>query len=317
MTFILWPNNPFLRYSLVFSLLLSISTIAISCSSTSSNESSQGEKISSPNPPINKPLRVAVSPWQSQEMQQGKLEPLGEYLETILKRPVNFQIAKSYAEAFDLIVKEEVDMAYLGAFNYIKAKERNPNLQPIVIPIDRVSGRPWYTSVIVANTTKNIKTPEDLKGKRFAFVSPYSTSGFLIPMTGLKAANIDPTRDFSKIRYSGSHDKATQDLADDLVDAVTNDKASFLGTQKSGKLDANYKIIWESKPIPGAPIVINTKKFSPETIEQLQEAFIDAPVGLIDVSGRESAGYTLTKDADFEEIRQIHNNMRSTVIPEK
>ncbi|MEM1170001.1 MAG: phosphate/phosphite/phosphonate ABC transporter substrate-binding protein [Cyanobacteria bacterium P01_H01_bin.35] len=317
MKFILWPNNPFLRYSLVFSLLLSINTIAISCSSTSSsNESSQGEKISSPNLPVGNTLRVAVNPWQGQEM-QAELEPLAEYLETILKRPVSFQITKSYAEALELIVTEEVDMAHIGPFNYIKAKERNPNLQPLVIPIDRVSGRPWYTSVIVANTTKNIQTLEDLKGKRFAFVSPSSTSGFLIPMTGLKAANIDPTRDFSKIRYSGSHYKATQDLADNVVDAVTNDKASFLGTQKSGKLDANYKIIWESKPIPGAPIVINTMKFSPEKIEQLQEAFIDAPVGLVDMSGRESAGYTLTKDADFEEIRQIYNRLKSTTVPEK
>ncbi|WP_256386618.1 PhnD/SsuA/transferrin family substrate-binding protein, partial [Hydrocoleum sp. CS-953] len=100
--------------------------------------------------------------------------------------------------------------------------------KPLVIPIDRVSGRPWYTSVIVANTTKNIKTLQDLKGKRFAFVSPSSTSGFLIPMNGLETAGIDPTRDFAKIRYSGSHDKATQNLADDVVDAVTNDKASFL-----------------------------------------------------------------------------------------
>ncbi|MGD1714913.1 PhnD/SsuA/transferrin family substrate-binding protein [Dapis sp. BLCC M172] len=132
-----------------------------------------------------------------------------------------------------------------------------------------MSGRPWYTSVIVANTTKNIKTLQDLKGKRFAFVSPSSTSGFLIPMNGLETAGIDPTRDFAKIRYSGSHDKATQNLADDVVDAVTNDKASFLRSQKSGKLDANYQVIWESNPIPSPPIVINTKKFAPEVIKQL------------------------------------------------
>ncbi len=317
MKFILWPNNGFLKYSLIFSLLLSISTIAISCTSTSSNESAQGEKISSPNPPISQPLQVAVLPWQSPEKQEAKLQPLAEYLETILKRPVNFQITKNYAEAVDLIVKEEVDMAYLAALTYIKANERNPNIQPLVMPIDRVSGRPWYTSVIVANTAKNIETLQDLKGKRFAFVSPSSTSGFLIPMNSLQNADINPTRDFSKIRYSGSHDKATQDLADGVVDAVTNDKASFLRSQRSGKLDANYKIIWESNPIPAPPIVINTKKFAPEVIKQLQEALIDAPIGVVDVSGTESAGYTLGKDADFEEIRQIYTRLKSTTVPEK
>ncbi|MDJ0517733.1 MAG: phosphate/phosphite/phosphonate ABC transporter substrate-binding protein [Trichodesmium sp. MO_231.B1] len=317
MKFILWPNNRFIKYSLVFSLLLCISGIAISCTSTSSNESSEGEKISSPNPPISEPLQVAVLPWQSPEKQQEKLQPLAEYLETILKRPVNFQITKNYAEAVDLIVKEEVDMAYLAALTYIKANERNPNIEPLVIPIDRVSGRPWYTSVIVANTTKNIQTLQDLKGKRFAFVSPSSTSGFLIPMNSLETADIDPTRDFSKIRYSGSHDKATQDLVDGVVDAVTNDKESFLRSQRSGKLDANYKIIWESNPIPAPPIVINTKKFAPEVIKQLQEGLIDAPVGVVDVSGTESAGYTLAKDADFEEVRQIYTRLKFTKVAEK
>ena len=123
-----------------------------------------------------------------------KLQPLAEYLQKILNRPVNFQITKNYAAAVDLIVKEEVDMAYLAALTYIKAHERNPNIEPLVIPIDQVSGRPWYTSVIVANTAKNINSLQDLKGKRFAFVSPSSTSGFLIPMNGLQTADINPTR---------------------------------------------------------------------------------------------------------------------------
>ncbi|MEB3341432.1 phosphate/phosphite/phosphonate ABC transporter substrate-binding protein [Okeania sp.] len=317
MKFILWPNPTFLRYSLLFSLLLCISTTAISCTSTSSQELAPDEKISDSNYPINHTLRVAVLPWQSSEGQEEKLEALAKYLGTVLQRPVNFQVTKNYAEAVDLIAKEEVDIAYLAALTYIQAKERNPNLKPLVVPIDRISGRPWYTSVIVANTTKNINTLEDLIGKRFAFVSPSSTSGFLIPMNGLQNANIDPISDFDSIRYSGSHDQAQQDLADDVVDAIADDKASFLRSQKSGKLDTNYKVIWESNPIPGPPIVINTKKFSPETIKQLQGALIDAPIGFVDVSGTESAGYTLSKDADFEEIREIYNNLKSITVPEK
>lgn len=305
MKFTLWPNNLFFRYSLFFSLLLSISTTTVSCA---------GPELLDKN---SESLRVAVLPWQSSKGQQEKLQPLAKYLGTHLKHPVNFQITKNYAEAVDLIVKEEVDMAYLAALTYIKARERNPNIKPLVIPINRISGRPWYTSVIIADTTKNIKTIEDLKGKRFAFVSPSSTSGFLIPMNGLQTAGIDPTRDFSKIRYSGSHDKATQDLVDGVVDAVTNDKASFLRSQKSGKLDANYKIIWESGPIPAPPIVINTKKFTPKMIDQLQEILIDAPIGVVDVSGTESAGYTLGKDADFEEIRQIYTRLKYTKVAEK
>ena len=315
MKFTLWPNNPFFRYLLFFNLLLSINTITVSCTSIFSDRFFPGEPISYVN--FSKPLLVAVLPLQSPEKQQETLQPLAQYLETLLKRPVNFQITKNYSEAVDLIVTEEVDMAYLAALTYIKAKQRNSNIIPLVIPINRVSGRPWYTSVIIANTTKNIKTLQDLKGKRFAFVSPSSTSGFLIPMNVLQTVGINPTKDFSKIHYSGSHDTAIQDLVDGVVDAVTNDKASFLRSQKSGKLNGNYKIIWESNPIPAPPIVINTKKFTPKMINQLREILIDAPVGFVDVRGSESAGYTLGKDADFEEIRQIYTRLQYTKVAEK
>ena len=321
MRFAIWRNHCFIKPSLVFSLLLCVSGLFWGCASTSSNQNSQVKKTPSANSPVpssEKSLQVAVLPWQSPEKQQEKLQPLAEYLQKILKRPVNFQITKNYATAVDLIATEEVDMAYLAALTYVKAHERNSHIKPLVIPIDKASGRPWYTSVIVANTAKNIKSLQDLKGKRFAFVSPSSTSGFLIPMGGLKTADINPTRDFSKIRYSGSHDKAAQDLADGMVDAITNDKASFLRSQKSGTLGAaKYKVIWESKPIPAPPIVINTKKFAPEVIEQLQQALIDAPVGVVDVSGTESAGYTLGKDADFEKIRGIYTRLKSTKVAEK
>ncbi|BAZ36818.1 phosphonate ABC transporter, periplasmic phosphonate-binding protein (plasmid) [Calothrix sp. NIES-4101] len=318
MKFAMRQNHPFVRYSLVFSLLFYVNILAVSCTSTASRETSQAKKTSSSNPAISKPLRVAVLPAQSAKHQQEKLQPLAKYLEQTLKRPINFRIAKNYTDAVDLIVQEEVDMAYLGAFTYIQANKRNPHIQPIAAPIDQDSGRPWYTSTIVADSTKNIKSLQDLKGKRFAFVSPSSTSGFLIPMDGLQTAGIEPTKDFTKVHYSDSHDKAVQDLVAGVVDAIANDKAVFLRNQKSGTFSTSrYKIIWESKPIPATPVVINTKKFSPEVIKQIQQALIDAPVGVANIHGTKTAGYTLVKDANFEETRQIYNRLKSTKVAEK
>lgn len=39
--------------------------------------------------------------------------------------------------------------------------------------------------------------------------------------------------------------------------------------------------------------MINTSKFNSEQINQLQQGLIDDPIGLVDVSGSQSAGYTL------------------------
>lgn len=316
--FSIQQTHSLFRGSIGLGLLFCISAIAVSCTVADSKNAPQVETKPVTSPNVRERLRVVVIPAQSPQEQEKKLQPLAAYLEKILKMPVTFQITKDYETAVELLVKEEADMAYLGALTYIKARNRNPHIQPLVIPINQTTGRPWYTSAIAANTAKGIKSLKDLKGKRFAFVSPSSTSGFLLPLNALQSHGIDPSRDFTKIRYPGSHDKVEQELANDLVDAIASDKAAFVRSQQSGKLSASkYKVIWESDPIPSHPIVVNTKKLSPEVIKQLQQALIDAPVGVLDASGTKSAGYTLAKDADFEQVRQIYTRLQSVKVPEK
>lgn len=312
-----------LQRVLSFVLIVCVSAIVVSCTASKSDNTPSVSPSSSPQASVSpqadaSTLQVAVIPWQSPAEQEKKLQPLAEYLQPILKRPVHFQITKDYAAAVDLLAEEKVDMAYLAALTYIKAHDRNDKLQPLVLPIDEITGRPWYSSVIVADASKGIKTLQDLKGKRFAFVSPSSTSGFLMALNTFQAKGIDPTRDFSRIVYPGSHDKAEAALAKGEVDAIADDKASFTRAQAAGKLPASsYKVIWESDPIPTGPIVINTSKFTPEEVTKLQQALINAPTGVVDVSGTKSAGYTLAKDADFETTRQIYTRLKSIKIAEK
>jgi phosphonate transport system substrate-binding protein len=300
--------------------LFCFGTLAVSCTPTSTNNSSNDtqpeiEKVETDQSRL---LEIAVNPWQSAEEQQKKLDPLSDYFQTSIQRPVKFTITENYATAVNLLANEKVDMGYLGALSYTKCHELNPNIQPLVMSINQKTGRPWYTSVIVAKTNSKIQSLKDLKGKRFAFVSPSSTSGFLMPMKGLTENGIDPNQDFTKIIYSGSHDKTQADLMKGLVDAIAVDKMSFLRSQKSGQLPATeYKIIWESKPIPMAAVVINTKKFSSEELNIIRQALIDAPLGIMDISGSPSAGYTLAQDADYEPIRQIYNQFKSTKVPAK
>lgn len=313
-----WRFDRSFKRLLSFVLMFCISAIVVSCTAPKFDNNTQTSPSASDQSATTSTLEVAVIPWQSPAEQEQKLQPLAEYLQSILKRPVHFQITKDYAAAVDLLVEEKVEIAYLAALTYVKAHERNNKLQPVVLPIDATTGRPWYTSAIVVDAKQGIQTLQDLKGKRFAFVSPSSTSGFLLPLNTFRAKNIDPTRDFTRILYAGSHDKAETALAKGEVDAIADDKASFLRAQAVGKLPAkNYKIIWESEPIPTGPIVINTSKFDPATITRLQKALIDAPLGVVDVSGSKSAGYTLAKDADFESIRQIYARLKSITIAEK
>ncbi|MFE1743688.1 phosphate/phosphite/phosphonate ABC transporter substrate-binding protein [Coleofasciculus sp. H7-2] len=255
-------------------------------------------------------LNMAVIPWQVSAEQEKQLQPLADYLSKTLGKPVKFQITKDYDTSIDLLVTGKVEMAFLGPLSYVKAHLRDPQVQPIVAPIERTTGRPWYTSAIVVNNASGIKTLKDLKGKRFAFVSKSSTSGYLVPLAHFQDIGINPERDFATVKYAGSHDKAKAALLAGNVDAIADDKRSYLQQQKEGNIDpSKYKIIWESDPIPLSPIVVSSKLPS-HLIIDLKKAFVNSPEGLLDPSGSQSAGYTLVEDRDYTPIRKLQERLK-------
>ena len=252
-------------------------------------------------------LNIAVIPHHSTDIQEQKINELAQYIKENIGIPVNIIITENYTKSIDLLVSEEVEMAYLGALSYIKAKELNPDLEAILAAIDKETGRPWYNSVIVANQEKGIKNIEDLKQNKskFSFVNESSTSGYLMPLNFFKSSNINPEKDFGETQFSGSHDKNLLALTSEKVDAIAIDKQTYIREVKLGNLDPEkYKIIWESKPIPNPPIVINNHLPSGLILE-LKKVLINAPEGLVNLTGSEVSGYTLVNDDNYEQIREM------------
>jgi len=256
-------------------------------------------------------ITMAVIPWQVSAEQEKKLQPLADYLSKVLKRPFKFQITKDYETAIDLLVKKKVDIAYLAPTSYIEAHRRDPKIEPLVAQINKETKRPWYTAVIIANKASGIKTLKDLKGKRFAFVTKLSTSGYVVPTVHFQEININPERDFAKVLFSGSHDKSKQALVNGEVDAIADDRRSYTDQVNQGKIDPKkYTIIWESIPLPSVPIVASSK-VSIELKDALKKALIDAPAGLVDPTGSIGIGYTLVQDGDYDIVRELQKRISS------
>ncbi|MHC0066497.1 substrate-binding domain-containing protein [Nostoc sp. UIC 10890] len=293
-------------------------------------------------------LKIGVLPTQSRTEQEGMIKPLKEYLEQSLgrrvdtelqskriggqgrhKKPeiqqvqdaiassVDFQIAKDYQQIIDWLLQDKLDMAYLGPMSYLEAVDRGAKVEPLVAPIDKHTGQPWYRACIIVKQDSRIKTLKDLKGKRIAFVDKLSTSGYLMPLATFKKLGIDDNRNFAQVLYAGSHSNSMAALEDGIVDAAATNISSYLKRQKNGKLTPqNSKILWESAPIPNSPIVVS-KKLSPELIKRLKQAFISSPEGLQDIIGTESAGYTLVTPSDYTPIEQLRKYLNLISVPTK
>jgi phosphonate transport system substrate-binding protein len=255
------------------------------------------------------PLQVAVIPARSSQTQIKKLQDLEKYLEETVGRKFELQIQKDYETAVNLLVQEKVQIAYLGPLTYVKAKKLNPQIEPILAPITKSTGRPWHTSMIIANVDK-IKDVQDLNNKRFGFVSKSSTTGFLVPTVELfQTIGIEPEKHFREVKFLGSHNLAITALITGEVDAVAVAEEAYIKAQEEEKIDTNkYVKIWESSPLPTDPIVVSTK-LNPELINNIKKALIDAPAGIIAISGVETAGYTIVDDLNFESIRKLQSKL--------
>ena len=304
-------HHPFRKRTIsLCSLLLSIALFSVACTETSKNFYSEKAKslVSQVEPETQQQLErlnIAVIPHRSSKETEENIERLGKYLQESLNLPVNIQLTEDYDNSIELLVQGKVEMAYLGPFSYVKAKEQNAELEPIVAHLEKSTGRPWYTSTIVVNIDSEIKTLEDLKGKRFGFVSKSSTSGYLFPAAHLKKNGFNLEQDFTKINYAGSHNNNVAQLATGKLDAIAIDKSTYLLAQKAGEISGQkYRMIWESQPIPNPPMVISSKL--PEKFKlDLKKSFINAPYDLFSLVGNQSDGYTLVQDEDYESIRQV------------
>ncbi len=293
--------------ALIFPSLIVFLTGCVSPIDTENNSrqtSSNQESIDN----VKSVLKIASIVSTNDAERQEWQETLAEYLQTSLKQPVSIEGTKDYTTAVDLLVEEKVQVAVLGPLTYVQAKERNPQIKPIVAPINQATGRPWYKSVILVNSARGIKTLDDLKDKRLGFVNKQSTSGYMFPVVHLLEIGFDLDRDLASVEFFQSHDHTLAALLEGKVDAVAIESKFYDQGKKSGTVNDSYIVIWESEPIPELPVVVS-KNLPPDLIIKLKEAFISAPIGMLSLEGIPSNGYTLVQDSDYNRVREVKNKL--------
>ena len=195
------------------------------------------------------PSEFKVGLFQGGDAEQTKkaFEPFRAYLEKTLGIPVTTQTGTSYSAVIEAMRNKFVDSMEVGPFAHVLASSQM-KVDPLAVGIyPRVAaGRtavynakesPFYFSVLITKKGSGITKISDLKGKRFAFVDPASTSGNLIPRTTLLKNKIDPDTDMQSV-FAGSHPSALIALWNDKVDAAANFEDNIYTLSASGQVDA-------------------------------------------------------------------------------
>ncbi len=253
-----------------------------------------------------KKLVFAATPYFGVEKIRAEFEPMTKYLTDRLGLPVEFRFIETYNEMIAQMDGPNIHLAVLSPLSFVTAKEANPDL--ILLAMQIANGAPTYSAYIVARADRGFSTIADLEGKRFGFVDPQSTSGYLYPMAWMVSHGIEPESFFSDIVYAGDHEKLIEMVSQGKVDGgATSSSAYRIARLENPSIEA-ISILAKTGRIP-YDAVVASPGLDPVLVAKIREAILGLSTRLAE--GRRvlggptnSNGFVPADTSLYEEVRK-------------
>lgn len=264
------------------------------------------------------PVKFYLVPSVDARMLEATGKQIKKYLEANTPYTYKISVPASYIAVVESFGTKRADVASINTFGYIMANERYGTEARITFIR---YGREDYQAQIIARADGPIKKIEDIDNRKFAYVDPASTSGYLLPAKLFKDKKIKP----SETVFAKRHDNVVTMIYQRQVDAG----ATFYAPPTDGKLEdarrlvqtqfpdvkEKIKIIQLTDPIPNDPIAF--RKDMPEEMKQkVTDALItfqktdEGRKVFYDIYG--ITGMVRTTDARYDGVREILKDLGYT-----
>ncbi|MCP5371250.1 MAG: phosphate/phosphite/phosphonate ABC transporter substrate-binding protein [Hyphomicrobiales bacterium] len=217
-------------------------------------------------------LRVAIAAMISPETTKEYYGDLMREIGKRLGRRTVFLQRKTYAEVNHLLEKKEVDLAFVCAGPYVDGNQRF-GMEILAVPV--VDGKSTYRSLTIVHRDSDIRTFDDLKGRRFAFTDPDSNTGHLVPRYVLAQRGATPETFFSETFFTNSHDNSIRAVALGLADGASVDSLVWKFMRDSDSQIAGLTRVVQESPRYGIPPVVVHPSLAADTKQQLRETFLN------------------------------------------
>ena len=209
------------------------------------------------------PLRMMFVPsGDAQVILKGGRE-IGQFLQKETGLHFKTSVATSYAAVIEAMGAGKVDVGWLATFSYVLAHDKYG--VELLLVVQRF-GSPFYRGQIMVSADSGIKNLAGLKGKRFAFVDPASTSGHLYPKTLLISQGFDPELFFKKSVFAGSHNAVVLSIYKGEVDGGAAYDGSRSAVAKTfPDIFDKVKVLTYTKEIPND--TVSVRKELPENLK--------------------------------------------------
>ena len=264
------------------------------------------------------PVKLFFVPSIDANFITEKAQNVKKYLEQETPYKFKISVPNSYIAVVEAFGTKRADISTLNTFSYILAYEKY-GTQALLTSIRY--GKPTYQGQIIARADSKVKTLRDIQGKKFAYVDPSSTSGYLLPKKLFIENGVKP----SETIFAQKHDNVVTMVYNKQVDAGAtyhtpiadgkiNDARKLVKTQYPDVEDI-VKIIFLTEPIPNDPIV-----FRKDLPEEMKTIIADAFIKYVGTpSGKETlnAIFSITDlkkstDKDYDEVRVMLKKLGET-----
>ncbi|MEO1277401.1 MAG: phosphate/phosphite/phosphonate ABC transporter substrate-binding protein [Planctomycetota bacterium] len=299
------------RTSCLFIALLVLSIVGCNDATPTSTTPAQESAGSDPRQGWPEVIRLGLIPSEGGADIVARFAPMAAHLEAEIGVPVETFSASEYIGVITAMQNKQVDVAYFGPKSYVEAN-RIAGAVAVARELND-QGQEGYYGIIITRQGSGISTLEEARGQTFGFVTPNSTSGFLVPSIGIiELTGMRPEAYFGEIRYTGSHGSAIRAvLAGDLPIAATN-TLDLIAMEQSGLDSSPLVELWRSELIPSSPIAVRG-----DLPQSFQDAVRDAVVSLSSnpkaLEAMARGGFVPGTDTDFDPIRALEQRRQELI----
>jgi phosphonate transport system substrate-binding protein len=176
-----------------------------------------------------KPLRIVFPPRSGTTDLENKAKAFADFLSKELQQPVEAIVADETA-AVEALRANRADVAFLSSRPALKAQE--------------------------------LAILSQLKGKKIAFTSPTSGSGFIFPVAELVKQELVPNRDrldgfFGQVSYGGGYDKALQAVLRGQADVAAVSEYTLGAPYITAAEASNLRVLYGISGVPAHGVSID------------------------------------------------------------
>jgi phosphonate transport system substrate-binding protein len=320
----------------VLPLLLTASLLSACGTNNKANNTSTGEQAATNNKTntqattepaaagyVPETLTVQFVPSQNADTLEAKAKPLEKLLSDKLGIPVKVSISTDYNTIIEAMASKKVDVGFLPPTAYVLAKDKGAAeviLQAQRFGVQDDTGAPtdelvdYYKSMIIVKKDSDIKSIEDLKGKKIAYQNVTSSAGFVWPAAKLLDAGIDPLKDVTPVTVKGHDQGVIAVLNGDVDAAAIFQDARTIVAKDYPNVFKDTRVLTYTEKIPNDTISVRSD-MSPEWSEKIQNAFIELGQNetsraiIFDIYSHQ--GYVKSEDSIFNIVREYGEKVKT------